>query len=209
MSTFAVSNKSHLLQNQPCSLAPGNRPPVWFFMHTFVFNTHFFHACFWSYRTDIDECSTDQHNCIGSTCENIPGSFMCHCNLKFTRKTATTCEGGCLFCNLLPHVLNQIHYASQVVRNVKPHHRVSNQGPSANRADALTTSLWCSSHPHRRKHDISPTYMHLLAAHTAQLGLRPQTMVGSAIFVVKQTAELANIGLKETDSQSVVGASTQ
>ena len=31
-------------------------------------------------------------------------------------------------------------------KNVKPHHQDSNQGPSAYRADALTTMLWCSSH---------------------------------------------------------------
>ena len=56
-----------------------------------------------SYHTDIDECSTGQHNCIGSTCENIPGSFSCQCKSKFTRKNATTCEGSCLFPRILSH----------------------------------------------------------------------------------------------------------
>ena len=63
-------------------------------------------------------------------------------------------------------------------KNVKPRHRDSNQGPSAYRADALTTALWCSSHTQRHKHDISQT-------HTTQVGLRPQTIVGSATFLVK------------------------
>ena len=43
-------------------------------------------------------------------------------------------------------------------KNVKPHHRDSNQGPSAYRVDAL----WRSSHPQRHKHDISPTCLHIL-----------------------------------------------
>ena len=38
--------------------------------------------------------------------------------------------------------------------------------PYAYLADALTTALWCSCHPQRRKHDISSTYLHLLANHT-------------------------------------------
>ena len=57
--------------------------------------------------------------------------------------------------------------------------------PSAYRADALTTALWCSSHPQQRKHDISPTCLHLLATHTSQVGLRPQTVVGSATSLVR------------------------
>ena len=61
-----------------------------------------------SYHTDIDECSTGLHNCIGSTCENIPGSFSCQCKSKFTRKDATTCEGSCIFLNFLPHISS--HY---------------------------------------------------------------------------------------------------
>ena len=43
-------------------------------------------------------------------------------------------------------------------KNVKPHHRDSNQGPSAYRVDAL----WRSSHPQRHQHDISPTCLHIL-----------------------------------------------
>ena len=35
-------------------------------------------------------------------------------------------------------------------------------GPSANRADALTAVISCSSHPQRRKHDIFQTRLHLL-----------------------------------------------
>ena len=67
------------------------------------------------------------------------------------------------------------------LKNVKPHHRDSNQGPSAYRADVLTAALWCSSHPQRRKHDISLTCFHLLATLTTctQVGLWPQTIVGS------------------------------
>ena len=51
-------------------------------------------------------------------------------------------------------------------------------------------ALWCSSqglsqasHPQRRKHDTFPTCLHLLATHTTQEGLRPQTMVGNATFL--------------------------
>ena len=40
---------------------------------------------------------------------------------------------------------------------VRLHHLKSNQGPSAYWAHALITALWCSSHPQRRKQDISPT----------------------------------------------------
>ena len=61
-------------------------------------------------------------------------------------------------------------------KNVKLHHRDSNQGHSAYWADALTTAVWCSSYPQRRKHEISPTCLHLLATHTTQLYLRPQTI---------------------------------
>ncbi|XP_031565669.1 latent-transforming growth factor beta-binding protein 4-like [Actinia tenebrosa] len=34
--------------------------------------------------SDIDECSTDQHNCsIQATCTNFPGGFRCSCNLGY------------------------------------------------------------------------------------------------------------------------------
>ena len=57
-------------------------------------------------------------------------------------------------------------------------------GSSAYRADALVAALWCSFYPQRRKHDISPTCLHLLTIHT-QVGPRPQTIVGSATFLVQ------------------------
>ena len=71
------------------------------------------------------------------------------------------------------------------LKNVKPHHRDSNQGPSACRADALTTAPWCCSHSQRRKHDIFLLACTYLQPHTTQVGLRPQTIVGSATFLVK------------------------
>ena len=79
----------------------------------------------------------------------------------------------------------EIHFCKPSWKNVKPHHRDLNQGPSAYLADALTTALWCSSHPQQRKHGISPTCLHLLATHTTQVGLRPQTIVGSATCLVE------------------------
>ena len=77
-------------------------------------------------------------------------------------------------------------YTLQVkLKNVQPYHWDSNHGLSAHRVDELTTALWCSSHPQRRNHDISSTCLHLLATHTTQVGFRPQTIVGSATFLVK------------------------
>lgn len=37
-----------------------------------------------AFLPDIDECSTDQHNCsIQATCTNFPGGFRCSCNLGY------------------------------------------------------------------------------------------------------------------------------
>ena len=84
--------------------------------------------------------------------------------------------------------------------NVKPHHQDSNQGPFAYRAEALTAALWRTSHPQWRKHDIPPTCLHLLATHTTQVGLRPQTTMRSAAFLVKlpswQTLDLRKVTLR-------------
>lgn len=34
-----------------------------------------------SFNSDIDECSTDEHNCdINANCTDNPGSFECTCN---------------------------------------------------------------------------------------------------------------------------------
>ena len=87
------------------------------------------------------------------------------------------------------------------LKNVKPHHRDSNQGPSAYWADALTTAPWCCSHQQRRKHDISQLACTYLQPHTTQVGLRPQTIVGSATFLVKLPSR-RTLDFKETDSRS-------
>lgn len=31
------------------------------------------------YVSDIDECQTQPNICTGGTCENSPGSYICHC----------------------------------------------------------------------------------------------------------------------------------
>ena len=87
------------------------------------------------------------------------------------------------------------------LKNVKPHHRDSNQGPSAYRADALTTAPWCCSHPQRRKHDIFQLACTYLQPHTTQVDLRPQTIVGSATFLVKLPSR-RTLDFKETDTRS-------
>ena len=113
------------------------------------------------------------------------------------------------FCNFLrglrppclaSFTLPKIHFASKL-KNVKPHQRDSNQGPSAYRADALTTAPWCYSHPQRSKHDISQLDCTYLQPHTTQVGLRPQTIVGSATFLVKLPSR-RTLDFKETDSRS-------
>ena len=55
-------------------------------------------------------------------------------------------------------------------KSVKLHCRNSNQAPSDCLAYVLDAALWCTSHPQRWKHDISLTFMHLLATHTNPVG---------------------------------------
>ena len=33
--------------------------------------------------TDVDECSTNQHDCIHGTCINTTGSYACACDLGY------------------------------------------------------------------------------------------------------------------------------
>ena len=43
------------------------------------------------------------------------------------------------------------------------HHQDSNQGPSLEASDALTTELWCSCHPSRDRSTFSPLLKYILA----------------------------------------------
>ena len=51
--------------------------------------SHFVHS-----TTDVDECSRGIHGC-DHTCENTPGSYICHCNSGFSLSSddGRTCIG--------------------------------------------------------------------------------------------------------------------
>ena len=85
-------------------------------------------------------------------------------------------------------------------KDVKLHFRDSNQGPSAYRADALTAALWCSSHPQRCKYDINPNLL-ALTGNSHQSGGLSATNYYVECNIVSQTAKLANIRLKKTNSK--------
>ena len=70
------------------------------------------------------------------------------------------------------------------------------------RADALTAALWCSSHPQMRKHHHM-TSLRLACTFTgnSHYSSRPlATNYRRQCNVLSQTAKLANIRLKKTDS---------
>ena len=51
---------------------------------------------FFTLLSDIDECSTGQHNCDvpdRATCDNTRGSFLCHCRHGYCGEDGQVCKG--------------------------------------------------------------------------------------------------------------------
>ena len=59
-----------------------------------LFHSPFFWSdVFWNYQTDIDECTSNKHNChVQSTCNNTIGGYMCTCNDGYWGD-GITCKG--------------------------------------------------------------------------------------------------------------------
>ena len=59
------------------------------------------------------------------------------------------------------HVFRFLHFRKYTLKvkleKLQPHHRNSNQGPSAYWVYAIIPALWCTSKQQRCKYDISPT----------------------------------------------------
>ena len=82
---------------------------------------------FFTLLSDIDECSTGQHNCDvpdRATCDNTRGSFLCHCRHGFCGEDGRVCKGTCSSTLPLaneqkknPKVFdrNQVHQTDQVL----------------------------------------------------------------------------------------------
>ena len=85
---------------------------------------------------------------------------------------------------LRPHVLlytpEKLHFASQLGKCQAAPLRFHQPG-----------TICSSAHPQRRKHDISPTSLHLLATHTTQVGPWHTNYRRECNFL-SQTAKLAN-----------------
>lgn len=47
---------------------------------------------------DVDECSRPHAVCRNGTCENLPGSYRCHCDDGFKLSANNDCVGQYLQC---------------------------------------------------------------------------------------------------------------